>query len=86
MVALIIFTKLMDALVRSYTNLDKEMPKNGAIITRKKDDATVKLVKAPSVCSSAAFKQDRPLSLMTSAIFDLKYDAIRKKVLDENSN
>ena len=32
----------MDALVISYTNLGRKMPKNDAAITRKKDDATVK--------------------------------------------
>ena len=42
MFGLIIFTKLMDALVSSYTNLGRKMPKNDATITREKDDATVK--------------------------------------------
>ena len=41
MVGLIIFTKLVDALVSSYTNLGSKLPKNDATITRKKDDTTV---------------------------------------------
>ena len=42
MVAHMLFTKLMDALFSSYTNLGTRVPKNDATITRKKDDATVK--------------------------------------------
>ena len=41
-VAHMLFTKLMDALFSSYTNLGSKLPKNDATITRKKDDATVK--------------------------------------------
>ena len=37
-----LFTKLMDALFSSYTNLGSKLPKNDATITRKKDDATAK--------------------------------------------
>ena len=44
MVAHMLFTKLMDALSSSYTNLGAGVPKNDATITRKKDDATVKLL------------------------------------------
>ena len=36
MVAHMLFTKLMDALFCSYTNLGTKMPKNDATITRKK--------------------------------------------------
>ena len=42
MVAHMLFTKLMDALFSSYTNLGTRVAKNDATITRKKDDATVK--------------------------------------------
>ena len=42
MVGLIIFIKLMGALVSSYTNVGRKMLKNDATIMRKKDDATFK--------------------------------------------
>ena len=43
MVAHMLFTKLMDALFSSYSNLGTRVPKNDATITRKKDGATVKI-------------------------------------------
>ena len=41
MVILLLFTKVMNALVSSNTNLGKKLPKNDATITWKNDDATV---------------------------------------------
>ena len=43
MIVLILFTRPHNALVSSNTNLGKKLPKNDATITRKNDDATVKL-------------------------------------------
>ena len=43
MVVLRLLTQLMNALVSSNTNLGKKLPKNDATITRKFDDATVKI-------------------------------------------
>ena len=44
MIVLILFTRPHNALVSSNANLGKKLPKNDATITRKKDDATVKMV------------------------------------------
>ena len=43
MVILLLFTQLMNALVIRNTNLGTKMPKSDATITRKNEDATVKI-------------------------------------------
>ena len=43
MVILLLFTQLMNALVIRNTNLGTKIPKSDATITRKNEDATVKI-------------------------------------------
>ena len=78
MVGLIIFTKLVDALVSSYTDLGSKLPKNDATITRKKTTQLLRpeFMSALSMFSVSHFMWHKSFLLVDESYVDFVYNCM----------